>query len=51
MENSPPGIHTMPSGAGAGAAVLLGIVGANAEFVEAGAAEVKRIGRDFHAGD
>ena len=27
MENSPPGIHTMPSGAFAGAGVLLGTVG------------------------
>jgi len=33
MENSPPGIHTMPSGAFVGAGVLLGIVGAKGEAV------------------
>src|SRR3974390_788610 len=37
MENSPPGIHTMPSGAGPGAAALFGTVGAKA--AEAGAGE------------
>src|SRR5436309_13176384 len=31
IENSPPGIHAMPSGAGAGAGVLLGLVGANGD--------------------
>src|SRR4051812_20142763 len=30
MENSPPGIHTIPSGAGPGGGPLLGTVGANA---------------------
>jgi hypothetical protein len=29
IENSPPAIQTMPSGAGSGAGVLFGIVGAN----------------------
>jgi len=32
IENSPPGIQTMPSGAGVGAGVLLGIVGAKSEL-------------------
>src|SRR5262245_44493400 len=32
MENSPPGIQTMPSGAGPGADVLLASVGPNAGF-------------------
>src|SRR5436190_7755466 len=32
IENSPPGIHTIPSGAGAGAAGLFGTVGANGEL-------------------
>src|SRR3974390_1652904 len=31
MENSPPGIHAMPLGAGPGGRVLFGIVGANAD--------------------
>src|SRR6185436_8767969 len=31
IENSPPGIHTMPAGAGAGAGVVLGIVGAKGD--------------------
>src|ERR1700690_1721646 len=31
MENSPPGIHAMPSGAFVGAGVLLGMVGAKAD--------------------
>jgi len=31
IENSPPGIHTMPSGAFVGGGVLLGIVGAKAD--------------------
>jgi hypothetical protein len=30
IENSPPEIHTIPSGGGAEAAILLGVVGANA---------------------
>ena len=30
IENSPPGIHTMPSGAGPGAGAWLGMVGAKA---------------------
>jgi hypothetical protein len=30
IENSPPGIHTMPRGAGAGAGRVFGTVGANA---------------------
>src|SRR5450432_3298138 len=37
MENSPPGIHTMPSGALAGAGVMLGTVAANGEALVAGA--------------
>src|SRR6188474_639321 len=36
IENSPPGIHTMPSGATAGGRVGLGTVGRNAEAVEVG---------------
>ena len=31
--NTPPGIHTIPSGAAAGAGVLLGIVGAKSALV------------------
>jgi len=31
IENSPPGIQTMPSGAWPGAGVLFGIVGANVD--------------------
>jgi hypothetical protein len=31
IENSPPGIQTMPSGVSIGAGILLGIVGANAD--------------------
>lgn len=34
IEYSPPGIHTMPSGAGVGAAVLLGMVGSKAFSAE-----------------
>src|SRR6185436_12071105 len=34
IENSPPGIHTMPCGAGAGAGVLFGTVGAKGELAE-----------------
>ncbi len=33
IENSPPGIQTIPSGAGAGAGDLFGKVGSNAEAV------------------
>src|ERR1700690_2177747 len=36
MENSPPGIHTMPSGAGPVAGVLFGTVGAKADTTAAG---------------
>src|SRR5437667_1016927 len=31
IENSPPGIHTIPSGAGAGAGLLFGMVGAKGD--------------------
>src|SRR6266581_4293655 len=35
IENSPPGIHTMPFGAGVGAGVLFGTVGSNGDGVAA----------------
>src|SRR6266705_1776279 len=35
IENSPPGIHTMPSGLAPGAGVLLGMVGAKSEAAAA----------------
>src|SRR5215471_828705 len=31
IENSPPGIHTIPGGAGTGAEFVLGIVGSNVD--------------------
>jgi hypothetical protein len=34
MENSPPGIHTMPSGARPGGGVLFSIVTANADAID-----------------
>src|SRR5450631_443455 len=37
IENSPPGIHTMPGGAFVGAGAGLGMVGANGEALVAGA--------------
>src|SRR5262245_44830317 len=37
IENSPPGIHTMPSGAGPGGAGALAVVGRNVAAVDAGA--------------
>ena len=40
MENSPPGIHTMPAGAFVGAGAVLGTVGANGEVLAAGAEKV-----------
>src|SRR5215470_19259103 len=40
IENSPPGIQAMPSGAGPGGAAVLGIVAANSEGGAAGAPAV-----------
>jgi len=40
MENSPPGIHTMPAGAFVGAGAVLGTVGANGEVLAAGAVSI-----------
>src|ERR1035441_3944716 len=45
IANSPPGIHTMPSGAGLGAGVLFGMVGPKAELAAAAASAWPATGR------
>src|SRR5271165_6678340 len=50
IENSPPGIHTMPSGAFLGAGVCLGIVGTKSVPPMVGAPSSAGPAGDSHAG-